>query len=147
MPFCSLDDNHYVFLPVHLGCFLTTQDYLFFSHLRYCRAHTAADSIPSLSPTNVYVHMYVDQKGSAAMLAAKRSAGDGEFEESVVHRKHASKGIHPIFETQGRCHQKSETAVSLAPQKGLTDLTSAVADPAPGPANDRCCTLRLVRCQ
>ena len=33
-------------------------------------------------------------------------------------RKHA-KGIHPGFETQSRCHQKSKTGVSTATQKGL----------------------------
>ena len=35
---------------------------------------------------------------------------------------HASKGIHPVFKSQGRCHQKSETGVSVAPQKGLNVL-------------------------
>ena len=34
-------------------------------------------------------------------------------------RKHVSDIIHPGFETQGRCHQKSKTGVSVAPQKGL----------------------------
>ena len=34
-------------------------------------------------------------------------------------RKHASEGIHPGFETQGRRHQKPKTGVSVAPQKGL----------------------------
>ena len=34
-------------------------------------------------------------------------------------RKHASEGIHPGFETQGRRHQKSKTGVSVDPQKGL----------------------------
>ena len=29
------------------------------------------------------------------------------------------KGIHPEFETQGRCHQKSKTGVSVALRKGL----------------------------
>ena len=31
--------------------------------------------------------------------------------------EHASKGIHPEFETQGRCHQKSKIGVSVAPKK------------------------------
>ena len=35
----------------------------------------------------------------------------------VQARKHASEGIHPGFETQGRCHQKSKTGVSVALQK------------------------------
>ena len=33
--------------------------------------------------------------------------------------KHASEGIHPSFETQGRHHCKSITGVSLATRKGL----------------------------
>ena len=28
-------------------------------------------------------------------------------------------GIYPAFETQGRCHQKSKTGVSVVPWKGL----------------------------
>ena len=32
--------------------------------------------------------------------------------------KHASKGIHPGFESQDRCHQKSKTGAPEAPQKG-----------------------------
>ena len=32
-----------------------------------------------------------------------------------VHKK----GIYPGIETQGRCHQKSKTGVSMAPRKGL----------------------------
>ena len=31
--------------------------------------------------------------------------------------KHANEGIHPCFETQGRCHQKSKTAVSVARER------------------------------
>ena len=33
--------------------------------------------------------------------------------------KHVNGEIHPVFETQGRSHQKSKTGVSLAPQKVL----------------------------
>ena len=33
--------------------------------------------------------------------------------------KYTGKGIHPGFETQGRCHQKSKTGLSVAPHKGL----------------------------
>ena len=36
--------------------------------------------------------------------------------------KAAKWGIHPGFETQGRCHQKSKTGVSVAPQKGLVSF-------------------------
>ena len=31
--------------------------------------------------------------------------------------------IHPDFETQGRCHQKSKNSVSMAPYKGLMYCT------------------------
>ena len=34
-------------------------------------------------------------------------------------RKHASEGIQPDFEPQGKRHQKSKTGVSMATQKGL----------------------------
>ena len=33
--------------------------------------------------------------------------------------KHTSVRIHPGFENQGRCHQKSKTGVPVAPQKGV----------------------------
>ena len=33
--------------------------------------------------------------------------------------KHASKGIHLGFETQGRRHQKSKTGLSVTPQKEM----------------------------
>ena len=54
------------------------------------------------------------------MLAIKRSAGVApkvNLRNSKQARKCAS-NIHPGFETQGWCHQKSETGVSMAPQKG-----------------------------
>ena len=38
--------------------------------------------------------------------------------------KHASEGIHPGFETQGRCHQKFKTVISVAPQEGLMSSTN-----------------------
>ena len=36
--------------------------------------------------------------------------------------KHASEGIHPGFETQGRPHLKSKTEVSVIPQKALCPI-------------------------
>ena len=44
--------------------------------------------------------------------------------QEVLHKLRArekarKRGIHPGFETQGRCHQKSRTGVSVAPRKGL----------------------------
>ena len=35
------------------------------------------------------------------------------------HKQESTQGIHPGFETQSRCHQKSKTVVSVTPQKGL----------------------------
>ena len=68
---------------------------------------------------------YVDQKGngSAAMLAAKSSAGvtlEVNLRNPLYAGNEAYKrGIHPGFETQGRRHWKYKTGVSVAPQKGL----------------------------
>ena len=66
---------------------------------------------------------YMDENGSAAMLAAKRSAGvTPEVNLKILFTqamKHACEGSHPGFETQGRHHQKSKTGISVAPQKGL----------------------------
>ena len=70
-------------------------------------------------------HRYVEEtSGSAAMLAAKRSAGvtiDVNFRERVtcMPPPSANKAAHSGFETQRRCHQKSKTGVSVATQKGL----------------------------
>ena len=57
------------------------------------------------------------------MLAIKKSAGVTP-EVNLKNLLHAGEearkqGIHPGFENQGRCHQKSKTGVSVAPQKGL----------------------------
>ena len=47
----------------------------------------------------------------------------GESQDSLYFthtvEKTQRQGIHPSFETQGRCHQKSKAGVSLATQKGL----------------------------
>ena len=63
-------------------------------------------------------------KQSAAMLAAKRSAGvapDVNLREhiSCAPLPTANKAAHSGFETQSRCHQKSKWGVSVAPQKEL----------------------------
>ena len=62
--------------------------------------------------------------GSAAILAAKRSAGvapEVNLREHVTHTPLPStnKAAHSCFKTQRRCHQNSKTGVSVAPQKGL----------------------------
>ena len=67
-------------------------------------------------------HMHVEM-WSAAMLATKRSAGVTP-EVNLRNSLHAGdkackRGIRPVFETQGRHHQKFKTRVSVAPQKGL----------------------------
>ena len=63
-------------------------------------------------------HRYMEENGSAAMLAAKRSAGDAQH---VTHMPPPSvnKTTHSGFETQRRHHEKSITGISVAPQKGL----------------------------
>ena len=60
----------------------------------------------------------------AAMMAAKRSVGvtlELNLRECVTHTHlpSANKAAHSEFETHRRCHQKSKTGVSVAPQKGL----------------------------
>ena len=74
--------------------------------------------------TNVCRHFYryVEQKGSAAMLTSIQLAGvtpEVNLRNPLCAGEEAHKGIHPGFETLGRCHQKSKTGVSVAPQKGL----------------------------
>ena len=67
---------------------------------------------------------YVEENGSAAILATKRSAG---VAPEVNLREHVKCMPPPIvnnashfgFETERRHHQKSKTGVSVAPQKGL----------------------------
>ena len=69
-------------------------------------------------------HRYVEENGSAAMLAAKRSAGvtpEVNLGEHVTCMPLPSmkKAAHFGFETHRRRHQKSKTGVSVAPQKDL----------------------------
>ena len=60
---------------------------------------------------------YVEEIGSAAMLAAKRLA---DIAPEVSLREYAHFGQAGIrLITQRRRHQKSKTSVSMAPQKGL----------------------------
>ena len=67
---------------------------------------------------------YVEEKRLAAILATKRSAGvapEVNFRK-YVERMPLPSGTrlpHSGFETHRRCHQKSKTGVSVAPQKGL----------------------------
>ena len=65
---------------------------------------------------------YVYENGSAAMLAAKRSAGvapEVNLREYVTHTPlpNSIKAAHSGFETQSRHHQKYKTGVSVAPKK------------------------------
>ena len=67
---------------------------------------------------------YVEENGSAAMLATKRSAGvtpEVNLRENITHMPPPSvnKAVHFGFETQRNPHQKSKTGVKVAPQKGL----------------------------
>ena len=71
----------------------------------------------------MYASKYVEEKGSVTMLASIRSPGvvpEVNLRESVtcMPLPSMSKAAHPGFETQKRCHQKSKTGVSVAPQKG-----------------------------
>ena len=79
---------------------------------------------PGFEPQHVPACRYVEEIGSAAMLTTKRSAGvapDVNLREHVTCTSLASanKAAHSDFETQRRRHQKSETGISVAPQKGL----------------------------
>ena len=70
-----------------------------------------------------HVQVYVDLKGSAAMVVNKNYAGVTS-EENLrnplhVGNKVPKQGIHPDFKTGGRCQQRSKTGVSVAPQKML----------------------------
>ena len=59
----------------------------------------------------------MDQKGSTAMLTPIQSAGVAlEVNLRITQARKHAKGS---FKTQGRCHQKSKTGVSVTPQKGL----------------------------
>ena len=62
-----------------------------------------------------YVHRYVDQKGLASILTSTQSAGV----TPEVNLRITQARKHPGFETQGRCHHKFKTGVSVAPRKGL----------------------------
>ena len=73
--------------------------------------------------TQSHVYKYVDQKGLAAMLGAKRLAGVTP-EVTLRNPLHAGKeaceqGIYPGFETQGTWHQKSKIGVLVDPESGL----------------------------
>ena len=63
------------------------------------------------------VRKYVDRNGLAAILAAKRLAGvTPQVDLGIpLHagNKACKRGIHPVFETQGRRHQNSKIGVSL----------------------------------
>ena len=63
----------------------------------------------------------MDQKGSAAMLAIKMSAGVAP-EVNLRNPFHTvettlKQGIYHGFETWDRCHQKSKTGLAVTPQK------------------------------
>ena len=67
-------------------------------------------------------HRYMEENDSAAMLAAKRSAGvtpEVNLREHVTYPPSVNKAACSGFETQRRPHQKSKTGVSVAPHKEL----------------------------
>ena len=67
-------------------------------------------------------HRYVEENGSAAILAAKRLAGvasEVNLGEHITHMPPPSvnKAAHSGFQIHRRHHLKYETGVSVAPQK------------------------------
>ena len=73
-----------------------------------------------LSPSNscIQVCKYMDQKGLAGVEATKRSGGVASKVDLMNHctqvMKHTNEGSTlPGFETQGFCHQKTKTEVSV----------------------------------
>ena len=67
---------------------------------------------------------YMEKNGSVAILAAKRSAGvapEVNLGECVTRTPLPTviKAAHSGFETDGTCHQKSKTGVSVAHKKDL----------------------------
>ena len=66
---------------------------------------------------------YMEEYGSAAMLATKRSAGvtpEMNLREHITRTPlPMNKSAHSGFETQRRCHQKSKTGISVAAEKVL----------------------------
>ena len=74
-------------------------------------------------PTNACGYMickYMDWKGLVAIMTSVQSVSVViEVNLRITTGEKAWKqGIHPGFNTLGRCHQKSKTEVSVAPQKG-----------------------------
>ena len=68
-------------------------------------------------------HSYMEENGSAAILATKRSAGATPVlnlmeHVTYIHKWCTNKAAHSSFETF-ETHQKSKTGVSVAPIKGL----------------------------
>ena len=69
-------------------------------------------------------YSYVEENGSAAMLASKRLAGVTSQVNLKERETHTSlpivnKATYSAFKTKRRHHQKSKTVVSVAPQEGL----------------------------
>ena len=70
---------------------------------------------PSLDSPSAWI---TRSRCHAGCQEVSRCRTRGESEDSFADR-HASKGIHPGFETQGSHHQRSKIEVSPAKQKGL----------------------------
>ena len=67
---------------------------------------------------------YMEENSSAAMLHTQRSAGvtsEKNVRKCIIYKPLSSpnKATHSGFEIQRKCHQKSKTGVSVAPQKDL----------------------------
>ena len=76
-------------------------------------------------------YRYIEENGSAAMMATKRSVGvtpEINLRECVTSMPipSANKAAHSGYETQRRHHQKSKTGVSVAPSKWLTGVLQTI---------------------
>ena len=90
-------------------------------------AYKVTRYIPNSSPTNacsqvrgsVWLSCHADHhEVSRTVRCCTRGESEGWI-CCVQETKHASKGIHPGFETQDRHHQESKTGVSVAHKKRL----------------------------
>ena len=88
----------------------------------YCYARYLPIKSSILPHTYILKHT-CGEKQLATMLAIRRPAGVTPEVSLKEHTSYTplpsvSKAAHSGFETQGRCHQKSKSGVSVSPQKG-----------------------------
>ena len=97
----------------------------FVEHLSCHLLRSSRTLYPGFKPHQCH---YVDQVCGSKWLSCHTGCQEGVASEVNLKnpwhtgRETCWQGVHPGFETQGRCHQKSNTGVSVAPQKGLMSL-------------------------